>query len=316
MRNIYCAVTDTEWYQFLCSQSDLPEINFWKPTPQNFKAVGEGDIFAFKLKSPYNKIAGFGILTTSANAQIKMAWDAFGVGNGVKNLDVLIEKIRSIRKPLSIDEYSLIGVRVLVHQVFFPENLWIDPPSDWAGNIVTGKTYSTETMTGLKLFHELEERARDFQKPSTKEHHFSNCLIVDPKPTGYGDPIPVRPRIGQGTFRINVIRAYDNECALSGTRVTPALEAVHIKPFSVSQDHSIQNGILLRRDIHSVFDAGFATFDESCCFVVSPKVKEIFNNGHEYRKLHGKHLRMPLKSEWNPSSEYLEWHRNERYVGD
>lgn len=52
MRDIYCAVTDVDWYDFLRQRPSLPEINFWKPAPKGFKAIGEGGIFAFKLKAP------------------------------------------------------------------------------------------------------------------------------------------------------------------------------------------------------------------------------------------------------------------------
>lgn len=139
---------------------------------------------------------------------------------------------------------------------------------------------------------------------------------MDAPAAGYGAPIPVRPRIGQGAFRINVTRAYQGECAISGTRVAPALDAAHVKPFSEGGDHSIQNGILLRKDIHSVFDSGFATIDENRRLIVSPQVKSIFNNGHEYRKLHGKAIREAAHPDWRVSDEFLRWHRENRYVGD
>ncbi len=50
MRDIYCAVTDPEWFTFLSKQSNLREVNFWKPSPKAFKAVEEGSLFAFKLR--------------------------------------------------------------------------------------------------------------------------------------------------------------------------------------------------------------------------------------------------------------------------
>jgi putative restriction endonuclease len=314
MRDIFCAVTDNDWFDYLRVRPSLPEINFWKPTPQTFKAVGEGGIFAFKLKAPYNKIGGFGVLTTSADAQINTTWQAFGEGNGVPDLETFVTKIRTIKKSPDVNQYSFIGVRVLVHHVFFPEELWFDPPNDWSTNIVQGKTYSTDTMLGQNLLRELELRAGGFPEAIAPRHSFPG-LAAEPQ-AGYGAEIPVRPRIGQGTFRINVARAYQNECVLSETRVTPALEAAHIKPFALSQSHAIQNGILLRKDIHSVFDAGFATFDEQRRFVVSPQVKIIFNNGHEYRRLHGKCMRDPINLDWLPSQEFLAWHRENKYVGD
>lgn len=314
MRDIYCAVTDNDWFDFLRARSGLQEINFWKPTPQTFKAVGEGGIFAFKLKAPRSKIAGFGVLTLSADAQIYHAWEAFGEGNGVPDLQSFVSKIAQIRRSPDINQYSLIGVRILVHHVIFPENLWFDPPADWADNIVTGKTYSSGTEVGARLLVELERRSGGFAEAVAPRDKYPG--LMDTPESGYGLPIPVKPRIGQGTFRINVTRAYENECAISGTRVAPALDAAHIKPFSAGGDHSIQNGLLLRKDIHSVFDAGFATFDEQGRFIVSQQVKTIFNNGHEYRKMHGRTLRVPANELWKPSQDFMAWHRENRFVGD
>jgi putative restriction endonuclease len=75
------------------------------------------------------------------------------------------------------------------------------------------------------------------------------------------------------------------------------------------------NGILLRKDIHSVFDAGYVTIKEDLKFSVSKKVKEVFNNGEEYLRLHGKALRLPdRKADW-PDVDLLKWHNNYRYLG-
>lgn len=313
MRDIFCAVTDNDWFDFLRTRPNLSEINFWKPSPQTFKAVPEGGIFAFKLKAPRSKIAGYGVLTTSADAEIRLAWDAFGEGNGFSDLQSFVQKIRSIRNKYEINEYSLIGVRVLVHSVFFDESEWFDPPRDWSDSIMVGKAYPAATIAAQQLLRELEARGGGFAEPVRPRP--DNGGFMETPAGGYRAPIPVKPRIGQGTFRINVCRAYANECALSGTRVTPALDAAHIRPFSDGGDHSIQNGLLLRRDIHSVFDAGFATIDENRRFVVSSKVATTFNNGNEYRRLHGQLLRDPVNPDWRPSEDFLSWHRNQRFVG-
>jgi len=314
MRDIFCAVTDLDWFDYLRLRPSLSEINFWKPTPGAFNAVAESGIFAFKLKAPYNKIGGFGILTTSADAQISLAWEAFGEGNGFPDLRTFVEKIRSIRKNSEISEYSYIGVRVLAHQVFFPEHLWFDPPTDWAVNTVTGKTYSTESAQGLKLLRDLEERAKGFFEPVEPCLSFTD-LAEQPHPD-YKNLIPLHPRKSQGTFRINVTRAYGNQCAVSGTCVRPALDVAYIRPCDAGGDYSTQNGILLRKDILGVFDAGLATFDEKRRFIVSPKVKEMFTCRHDYASFHGRTMRLTVDPELAPCAKFLEWHRTNRYVGD
>jgi putative restriction endonuclease len=69
-------------------------------------------------------------------------------------------------------------------------------------------------------------------------------------------------------------------------------------------DHTKSNSILLRKDIHSVFDAGYATVDENYRFLVSKKVKEVFNNGEEYLRLDGKTLRLPIRKPESPNLDF------------
>jgi len=126
----------------------------------------------------------------------------------------------------------------------------------------------------------------------------------------YGAPALVTPRLGQGAFRVAVTEAYARQCAITGGKVLPALDAAHIKPYSEGGFHTKSNGILLRKDIHSVFDAGYATVDDNFRFVVSKKVKEVFNNGEEYLRLHGSSIRLPSKkSDW-PNADFLRWHNS------
>jgi hypothetical protein len=76
---------------------------------------------------------------------------------------------------------------------------------------------------------------------------------------GYGDPALVRRRLGQGTFQVLVTEAYRRSCAITGERALPALEAAHIRPFSELETHTVQNGLLLRSDVHRLFDRGYIT---------------------------------------------------------
>jgi putative restriction endonuclease len=97
--------------------------------------------------------------------------------------------------------------------------------------------------------------------------------------------------------------------------VLPALDAAHIRPFAEGGAHVKANGILFRKDIHSVFDAGYATVDPDYRFVVSDKVREVFQNGNEYRRLHGKQLALPAnRGDW-PDKALLRWHNEERFLG-
>src|SRR5262249_21997322 len=132
--------------------------------------------------------------------------------------------------------------------------------------------------------------------------------LSEPQQRRYGEPALIVPRLGQGAFRVSVTDAYGRACAISGGKVLPALDAAHIKPYSAGGPPEVSNGILLRRDIHSIFDAGYVTIDEKYRFVVSDRVRSDFNNGEEYRRLHGKKIQVPGSSIHQPDGELLRWH--------
>jgi putative restriction endonuclease len=199
-----------------------------------------------------------------------------------------------------------IGCRILVEPVFFPAHLWMDLPSSWSKNIVGGKRYSTDVADGLDLWNRLQDVAQGWS--ATTAPGFSEPTVR------YGSPTLITPRLGQGAFRIAVTEAYGRQCAISEGKVLPALDAAHIRPYAEGGSHIKSNGILFRKDIHSIFDAGYATVDADYRFVVSKKVKEVFNNGEEYRRLHGKTLKLPRhKLDW-PNPEFIDWHNTERFL--
>jgi putative restriction endonuclease len=135
------------------------------------------------------------------------------------------------------------------------------------------------------------------------------------EPRRYGEPALVTPRLGQGAFRISVTDAYNRACAVSGGRVLPALDAAHIRAYGSGGNHEVSNGLLLRRDIHSVFDAGYVTIDEQLRFVVSDRVRTDFNNGNEYRRLHGTVVTVPASPQLHPDRAALRWHNETVFLG-
>lgn len=75
----------------------------------------------------------------------------------------------------------------------------------------------------------------------------------------YGKPIEIRPRLGQGGFRLAVTDAYGRACAVTQEHSLPVLEAAHIRPCGNGGAHEVQNGLLLRSDLHRLFDRGYVT---------------------------------------------------------
>ena len=80
-------------------------------------------------------------------------------------------------------------------------------------------------------------------------------------------------RRGQPAFRRALIEAYGAGCAISGCDAEAALEACHIKPYRGPQSNSLPNGLLLRADLHTLFDLGLLAVDTaSMTVLVAPEL--------------------------------------------
>lgn len=214
-----------------------------------------------------------------------------------------MEKYRRQGDPLQ--DYT-IGCRIVVQPVFLPRERWIPQPDSWAKSVVVGKTYSTDEKEGRSLWDAVATSNLALVVPSRG---------FDDEQRRWGQPTLVTPRLGQGAFRVAVTDAYSRACAVSGGKVLPALDAAHIKPYGLGGSHDVSNGMLLRRDIHSVFDAGYVTIDEKLNFVVSDRVRTDFNNGNEYRRLHGTTVSVPVLPKFQPDREALRWHNEKVFLG-
>jgi putative restriction endonuclease len=307
--NAYVAVTDREWFDFLSSQDGVDEVNFWQPKAWGgkFRILRRGEPLLFKLRAPINAIAGGGFFEYYAELPMSLAWDAFGPKNGAASLQDARERIVRLRRD-GTDWYEdfTIGCIVLVEPFFWPRELWIPQPSDFHGQIVRGKGYDLAVGTGADLWREVVLRLE-----ATGAVAASEPLL----PGGYADPTLVRRRIGQGTFRVAVTQAYQRQCAITRERALPALEAAHIRPFAETTEHYVRQGLLLRSDVHRLFDRGYITVTPDLRVEASHRMKDDFNDGDNYVRLHGSTIWVPERPELQPDPEVLAWHNENVYRG-
>ena len=113
----------------------------------------------------------------------------------------------------------------------------------------------------------------------------------------------VAVRQGQGLFRADLMRAYGRACAFTGTVSEGVLEAAHIFPYRGAQSNHVTNGILLRADIHTLFDAFQIAVDASYRIHVGPGV-----NDDHYRALDGTTMGLPDNPESWPAEAALADH--------
>lgn len=292
-------VTDSNWFRFLAAQKP-DEVNFWIPSGQGFQAVREAGLVLFKLKRPYNAIAGGGFFLRFTRLPVTLAWEAFGIKNGTATLAGFVKALQASRP--GIHPADQIGCCILTSPFFLAREQWIPTPEDFSSNIVTGKTYDTTSASAQKLLAAVRERLSELGEIDE---------LLD-EAAGPERPLRlIRARVGQGGFRALVTDAYTRRCAISGERTLPALEAAHIKPYAEAGPNRTENGLLLRSDLHKLFDAGYLTVTPERCIEVSRRIREEFENGKDYYRYHGQPLRvLPGDITEQPDAQFLNWHND------
>lgn len=312
----YLGVTDWDWYRFLSERAN-EDINFWQPGGNSvFKVIEPGAPFLFKLKNPYNVIAGVGFFSSHSILPLDVAWTIFQERNGLDSFFKFKQKIVNYRNgDNSFAKNPNIGCIVLTDPIFFTRTDWIEVPSDWSKSIVQGKSYDMSTPVGRALWEKVEAllvKYRLFERPDSVK---SQLILAEPE-APYTKKYLTKVRMGQGAFRVSLTDAYFRKCAITGEKTLPVLEAAHIKPFSESGPNHIANGILLRADFHKLYDAGYVTFTNDYTVEISRKIKEEFENGKEYYKFHGSKLMiLPANDRDKPNVDYITWHNINVYNG-
>lgn len=306
----YVAPTDFHWYSFLRTKRDLEEVNFWQPSgSRQFRAIERGEPFFFKLKSPQNRIAGFGVFLRSEILPDWLAWECFAQQNGTATELEFRSSLDAYRRKNGVMGVGTEKVTCLIisSPVFFTPDDWVEEPRDWKKNIVSGKGYDLSDGEGRRIFEECQARARGMLSAGgiiDVEERVGKVL------ERYSEGVLVRPRLGQGSFRLAVEDAYGKACAVTHEHSRPVLEAAHIKPYGQGGEHAVTNGILLRRDLHRLFDCGYVAIAKDHTLLVSERLKREYNNGRTYYALHGQALSRPDRVEDRPDATLLEWHRD------
>jgi HNH endonuclease len=303
--NLVVAVTDDDWFEMLRQHVNLSEVNFWAPSAASFRALQPGEMFLFKLHAPRNVVVGGGIFAYANALPCSLAWSAFGEANGARSAQEMRARIARYRRtdPSDRSDFS-IGCRILTQPFFFEEPDWIPVPPSWSSNIVSFKTYSADDGEGLALWEAVNDRLMRSPFPGLAD-----------AAARFGAPHLIRPRLGQGAFRVLVTDIYQRRCAVTEERTLPALEAAHIRPYGDGGEHEAPNGLLLRRDIHSLFDAGYVTVTTDLRFEVSRRIREEFENGRHYYAYQGQQISVPEAVSRRPDPAALTWHNEYCFKG-
>ena len=174
--------------------------------------------------------------------------------------------------------------------------------SEWRDGYFILEGFSNAELDGLKSIPSDAAHDRAIAKTiAIGIDDFSPSSMVDARKKIVAEVVR---RGGQSKFRSCLIQAYEGKCAITGCDALDALEAAHITPYMGNDSNHLQNGLLLRADIHSLFDLGLLAIDPASMKVVlSGQLLET-----SYAELMGKSVRLPSIEGFRPSKEAIKSH--------
>jgi integrase len=160
----------------------------------------------------------------------------------------------------------------------------------------------------LDLIHELYGEFEEYKFDNfvvVPETEVENKFELIHESDGEYEFVKRKRRIGHPNYKKLTHTAY-NKCAVTGETFPEILEACHIQPYINEKSNHIQNSILLRSDVHKLFDDGFLTIDENYTVIVSPSLESDY-----YKKYHGEKIHLPSDPVFHPSKDALNYIRKD-----
>ncbi len=210
----------------------------------------------------------------------------------------------------NMDQFSSIGYRVIVAPI---TNLSLQLPVSYLKEdtflsrlpVFSEKGFSKQANILPLEEDQYREILRSFSDNSAARQHdedIDHDIPTDDHRQFVSRLSPVRP--GQATFRQMLLSAYQGRCAVTGCDVKTALEASHLVNYVGPRSDRIDNGLLLRVDLHRLFDAHLISIDPDSWRVrISPAI-----SGSLYGKWEGQSVRVPERDDQKPSKEKLKEH--------
>lgn len=193
-------------------------------------------------------------------------------------------------------------------------------PDGWRADLLWLPEWCRQLFDHPIPAHELDSRPQSVRRASEQgakylDRWISKAGVYAPTANPTDEPISaedarlkalatINVRKGQTAFREQLIRAFEGTCAVTGCSERAVLDAAHIQPYRGEQTNVPGNGLLLRTDIHTLFDLHLIAVDPDMKLLVSRTVTD-----RAYRRLAGSDVRMPADSRWHPRKGLLAEHR-------
>jgi len=207
------------------------------------------------------------------------------------------------------------GNRYPVHYVLSVAILYAGGRSGSSRGPTTGETLAGHVLARLGFVVEriggtaqLMEDLIEAKGEQVSHWEFNPAGLEDARERVAGE---ILKRRGQPAFRKTLLKVYENKCAITGCDATEVLEACHIVPYLGPKTNHPSNGLLLRADLHTLFDLELITIDSKSMRVeVAPSLRK-----SEYGSLEGAELRRPVIPDFAPLAAAFEERRKRADAG-
>ena len=217
-------------------------------------------------------------------------------------------KVENLIAHLTILDAPVVPVRWLRARALSPSLENVDRIAPIAWQLAVGGTILSSPTPHLAPEPALMNREIALSAPKLPGFQFDSTDDEDARERAVSE---ICRRRGQPQFRQQLLYHYDRRCAISGCTVVELLEACHIKRYMGPRTNHPSNGILLRADLHTLFDLGLIAIDTTgMSVVVAPAL-----DGTEYASFRGQRIRLPASDKVAPNIAALNQHRSLNFDG-
>lgn len=300
-----------EWHRIVKDEyisAGSSATNFWSlkqkdsAPDQELARVKPGSLVLQVLKQGGQYyIVGGGYFVKWVLLKPSKAWECFGVRNGRNSFAEMMQEIRE----QGGDENSDLISHILYGTFIFSNRDALPVPVEYTQEFDDNDyrfLISTAQPIGRYLDHILRERRAGL---SAEEYSsdWRGIYYLAAKHVEHADI---------DGFHAAVMAAYDFKCAITGDTSVPVLDVANIQPCYSKSFQSVQNGVLMRCDLHRLFSEGYITLSYVGDDAIEVRVsKSLASMGAEsYLKYDHKRITLPQDRTAWPKREYLLWHNN------
>lgn len=271
--------------------SDVPAESYvWDSTVPNHAALQVGHQIVLWDKSALIGLSVIDAIDTSTETKIHRSCPKCGKAS-LKARKTMQPLYKCFKCGATFDDAIVVEKEVVEYRSRH-EAHWIDLQGLLSAADL--RTLCTSPKSQLSL------RPLDWERFSAELEHAAGAPILRVFSSEVADVVAeghrkatVRVRIGQAGFRCGLLEDYGAVCAVTGPAPDCALEAAHLYSYANTGKHHQFGGLLLRRDIHRLFDFGLIAVDPATGLI---DVHESLQEFSEYWGLHGEPVFVPLVS--------------------